>query len=182
MRRLIIILALFLISATPVLGQKEASETGKNRLLIQQENQAFKEKVKTIKDQRKQKIAERINQQLAHINDQATKAMTNVLDRMTQLLEKLSSRVAKLKEQGKNTTAAEAAIAKTQDSITATKAAVEEQAKKVYVIEFTEESGLKVGASQAKTSLRVDLKALREKVQTTRQMLVDALKAVKNSL
>jgi len=51
--------------------------------------------------------------------------------------------------------------------------------RKEYVIEFNNESGLRVGASAAKTKLRADLKAVREKIGLARQAVTDVLKAAK---
>jgi len=67
-----------------------------------------------------------------------------------------------------------------QAKIDEAKAAVEAQAAKAYVIEFNNESGLRVGASTAKTQMRADIKAVREKIRLARQAVVDTLKAAKS--
>lgn len=172
MKKLIILLSLFFLIITPVFG-KEATGAGTTR------NAEFRVKIQQIKDKNKQKIAERINQQLAHINKISSEALAGKLETMQTLLNKIVIWKDKAKTGGKDTSAAETAITQAQTAITNAQTAVEEQKLKEYVIEFSEESGLRVGASQAKTSLRTDLEAVREKVKAARQAVVDSLKAVK---
>ena len=62
------------------------------------------------------------------------------------------------------------------------KTAVSDQAGKEYFIVFTDESGLKVGASAAKTSLKSDLKAVKILVKTAKdatKAAIDAAKLIK---
>lgn len=182
MKKLLLTVSLLLLIAVPVLAEEAATVRTRteNRLeLMQQKREEFKQRVQEIQDANKQKIAERINTQLNHINQQATAAMARHLDRMENLLDRLRSRVIKAKERGLDTSATEAAIDKAQAAIDSARAAVEAQAEKEYLIEFTDESGLRIGASNAKTGLRNDLKAVREKVRAARQAVVDALKAAK---
>jgi hypothetical protein len=87
--------------------------------------------------------------------------------------------VAKAKEKGLDTAATESAIQKAEEALSAAEAAVEEQAAKDYVMEFSDEAGLRLGASNAKTSLRADLRAVRQLVHTARQTVVTALKTAK---
>mgnify|MGYP001577231330 CR=1 FL=1 len=120
-----------------------------------------------IRDEKKQQILEHVNQQLNLINDRATKAMLKHLERLQSLLIKIKTRVPAVD------------ITVAQKKIDEAKTAVETQAAKEYVIEFSNESGLRVGASAAKTKLRADIKAVREKVRLARQAVVDVLKAAK---
>lgn len=172
MRKLIILFTLGLLAAAPILAE-EATSPGRTRQETRQE------KIKTIRDEKKQKIAEKINNQLAQINQKATQAFERHLNTIQNLLNKIIVWKDKAKTDGKDASAAETAITQAQTAITNAQTAVEEQKLKEYVIEFSEESGLRVGASQAKTSLRTDLEAVREKIKAARQAVVDGLKAVK---
>ena len=118
----------------------------------------------------KLQIVTRVNQQLSHINETTTAAFDRQLERMAALLNKIS-------QWGNETTTA--VISAAQTAINTAKQANDEQKLKTYVIEFTKESGLRIGASQAKSGLRTDLQTVREKVKTARQAVVDSLKAVK---
>ena len=149
MKKLLISLSLLLLLTSPALAL-DATRSGRQ-----------------IRDEKKQQILEHVNQQLNLINDRATKAMLNHLERLQALLNKIKVRVPTID------------IVSAQAKIDETKAAVTAQADKEYVIEFTNESGLRVGASAAKTTLRADIKAVREKVRLARQAVVDVLKAAK---
>lgn len=116
----------------------------------------------------RQKIAEYINQQLERIQDQAVKHFNNILERMNKLLDKIKARVPAVD------------IVAAQTAISAAQTAVDNLADNIYVIEFTQESGLRVGASAAKTKLRADIKAVHEKVRLARQAVVETLKAAKD--
>ncbi|MDP4031133.1 MAG: hypothetical protein U1C50_01695 [Patescibacteria group bacterium] len=169
MKKALIALSLYLLLASPALAI-EATRSGRNieRLeQMEQKREAARLRVRTIRDENKQKIAEHINQQLVHISDRAVKHFNNILERMRQLLEKIKTRAPAV-----DITAAQTAIDLAQ-------AAVDDLANNIYVIEFTNESGLRVGASTAKTQLRTDIKAVREKVRLARQAVVNVLKAAK---
>ncbi len=158
MKKILIALSLLLLLASPALAI-DATRSGKR--------EETREQVRTIRDENKKKITEQINQQLQHINDQAVKHFNNILERMRKLLEKIKTRVPAV-----DITPARAKIDEAQ-------AAADDLADNVYVIEFTAESGLRIGASTAKTKLRADIKAVREKVRLARQAVVDVLKAAK---
>jgi len=158
MKKILIALILLLLLASPARAI-DATRSGKR--------EKARVRVEAIRDENKQKIAEYINQQLERIQDQAVKHFNNILEQLTKLLEKIKTRVAAV-----DISAAKAAIANAQS-------AVDGLADNVYLIEFTDESGLRVGASSAKTKLRADIKAVREKVRLARQAVVDVLKAAK---
>lgn len=149
MKKALVLISLLFLLASPTLAV-EATRSGKQ-----------------IRNEKKQQILEHINQQLILINDRATKAMLKHLERIQALLNKIKVRVP----------AVDITVAQTK--IDEAKIAVETQAAKEYVIEFSNESGLRVGASTAKTKLRADIKAVREKIRLARQAVVDVLKNAK---
>jgi hypothetical protein len=132
-----------------------------------------------LRDQNKQKIAERINQQLAKINLKTTQAFTQHLAAIQNLLTKAATWKDKAKTNGKDVTAAETAIAACQTAIATAQEANEAQKLKTYTVEYTDETQLRTGAKTVKTNLRTDLTAVREKVKTSRQKLIDAIKIIK---
>ena len=158
MKKTLAIFCLALTLSTPVLAE-EATRSGKKA--------EFREKIREIRDEKKQQILEHISNQLNLVNDRATKAMLKHLERIQTLLNKIKVRVPTVD------------ITIAQTKIDEAKTAVETQAAKEYVIEFNNESGLRVGASAAKTKLRADLKAVREKIGLARQAVTDVLKAAK---
>lgn len=189
MKKLIVLTGciLLIIGFTATARAEEATAPGKTKQLnrqtrieeMQQKREEFKTRLQQVQDKRKQKIAERINIQLAHINERATIHMTKVLNRLSALMDKLSTRLAAMKAEGKETGAAEAAVVKAREAIATAQTAVSAQAGNQYLIEFTDESGLKVGASAAKTSLKSDLKAVKLLVKTAKDATKAALGAAK---
>lgn len=158
MKKILVALTLLLLLNSPALA-REATRSGTRA--------EFRQRITQIRDEKKKEILEHVSNQLTLINDQATKAMLNHLARLQALLDKIKARVPAV-----DITSAQAKIDEAKTAVTA-------QADKEYVIEFTDESGLRVGASTAKTQFRADLKAVREKVRLARQAVVDVLKAAK---
>lgn len=156
MKTLLVGLTLMLLAAPALARDATPSARPRQREHLQQ-----------IRDANKQRIAELINERLEHIKNQAVRHFNNVLERLKKLLEKIKTRVPAV-----DITAAQTAIDTAQ-------AAVDDLADNVYVIEFTEESGLRVGASSARTQLRADIKAVREKIRLARQAVIDVLQAAK---
>jgi len=173
-------------TATPA-GQQTKQERIEAREARQQERIEAREtrreelriRLEALQDERRQRIAEHIDDRLAHINEQATNAMTRMLERMTALLEKLASRLDKMEEKGRDIAAIEAAIAEAEAAIAEAQAAVDEQAGMEYEIEFADESGLRVGASDAKTSLKNDLRTVKALIRAARQAVVAAVSSAK---
>lgn len=158
MKKVVVILSLLLILVTPAFAE-EATRSGRKA--------EFRERITQIRDEKKKQILEHISNQLQLINDRATKAMLIHLERLQALLDKIKTRKP------------ETNITGAQTKIDEAKLAVEAQAAKEYIIEFKDETGLRVGASIAKTQFRADLKSVREKVRLARQAVVDLLQAVK---
>ena len=169
MRKILTCFCLLLLAVVPARAEENASPSTlkRNRQEIQTRRQEFKEKVNQIRDEKKQQILEHISSQLTLINGRTTQAMLKHLERIQALLNKIKVRMPAVD------------IAAAQTKINEAEAAVNAQAEKEYVIEFINESGLRVGASAAKTQFRADIKAVREKVRLARQAVVDVLKAAK---
>lgn len=169
MKKILIALSLLVLAVSPTLAIEatRSAKIGERLEQRQERRQEFKDKLIQIRDEKKRQILERISNQLQFINDKAVKAMLNHLERLQALLEKIKTRKPET-----NTT-------NTQTKINEAKTAVEAQADKEYIIEFSGEAGLRVGASTAKTKLRADLKFVKEKVRLARQAVVDLLKTTK---
>jgi len=166
---------------------KERRETVQVRLeehreIMTAKREEFRARLADIRDQRKQTILTRIDNNLARLNQHLTDRMQHHLTILSQLLDKLSDRLAKTKTEGYDTSAAEAAVNAAQEAIDTAEAAVAEQAVKEYVIEFEDETGLRIGASEAKQSLRNDLKTVYQLVKIARQAVVEALETAKEIL
>lgn len=169
MKKIILFLIILFIYTSPTLALEATPGARQNRI----------EKRQEIKDQRKANLVEKINKKLAELNQKATEAFDQHLNSIQNLLNKVINWKNKAKTNNKDVSIAETAIEAAQTAIDEAKIANEAQKLKVYIIEFTDESGLKIGASAAKTNLKNDLKTVREKIKTARQKLVEAIKTVK---
>lgn len=179
MKKLILFIFLLIISRQEVLAvnqfkslkpiktrtvKQAATGAARLRKMTTEQVELRKEKISQIKDERKQKIAEHINDRLAHINTRVTTTLSKVLTRLTAILDKLADKTD---------------VTTAREVISVAQAAVEAQAGKSYLIEFTDESGLRVGASAAKETLKADLKIVRELVREARSVVKNSLVAAK---
>ncbi|KKU02512.1 MAG: hypothetical protein UX99_C0007G0015 [Candidatus Amesbacteria bacterium GW2011_GWB1_47_26] len=157
MKRLAVVVLTGLMLASPVMA-RDATKSGTRR-------EEFKQKLQTVKDERKKKIVERADAKLAEINKRRTDAMTRHLDKMSEIL-------AKVKARGGDTTAAEAAVAEARSAVAA-------QAAKVYTITITTEDKLKINVGETMKALITDLRNLHEgKIVPARKAVSDAIKSI----
>ncbi len=126
----------------------------------------FRQKLQTLKDERKKKIVERADLKLAEINKRRTDAMMRHLDKMSEIL-------AKVKARGGDTTVAEAVVAEARSAVAA-------QAAKIYTIIITTEDKLRINVGETMRALMTDLRKLHEeKIVAARKAVSDAIKSVK---
>lgn len=116
-----------------------------------------------LSDERKQRILEHIEEVLAHINERWTTHFANVLERLDLILAKIEERVGETE-----------AVAEAHTAIDEAMIAVEEQAAKVYVVEFDDETQVRESAKEAIDALKADLRTLREVVFSARDSVHDA--------
>lgn len=158
---------------TELKGAKEAMKTQ-----ISAARTAFREKLATIKDERKQTIAANLDTKINEINKKRTDEMSERLDRLSSILAKISTKEAALKAQGKNTATLELNIAAAQASIDAAKQAVSDQAAKDYVLVITTDPGLKNSASTLIRQFMTDIKAVHAKVVAAQLSVVKIYKDI----
>lgn len=170
MIKIILFLSFLLTVSSPIMAIDSTGSARKTEHLeqIQEKREANRIKIQTIRDTNKQKIAERINSQLQHFLDQAVKHFRAVLERLGKLLDKIKTRTP------------QADIAPAQAAISTAETAVNDLGDNLYVIEFTNESSLRIGASNAKIKLRSDIKAVHDLIVTARKAVTDALQDAKD--
>ncbi|GEM_PF-5635545 len=159
MKRLAVVVLMGLVMAGPVMA-KSATGSGTRR-------EEFKQKMQTIRDERKKKIVERADAKIAEINKRRTDAMTRHLDKMSEIL-------AKVKARGGDTTAAEAAVAEARSAVVA-------QAAKIYTITITTENKLKINVGETMKALKADLQAVHQKIVDARKATADAIRSVRKA-
>lgn len=123
----------------------------------------FKEKMSKIKDERKKNLIEKFDKQVAELNARRTTEMTKSLEQMSVVLNR---RIAKGDNVGVDTA---------QGALEIAKAAVAEQAAKVYVLTITDETQLRENANVVKVQLMADLKAVQDKMKAARQAIYEVV-------
>lgn len=166
MKKIVLIFALLIFAASPTLAQETRVKP-------------VRPLASGIQDRAKEVVMTRINAQMNKVNENMTNMWQKLIDRMQELADKLQTRLDTLSGEGKDVAAAQTALNEADAALITAENAVAAQAEKDYVIEFTDENGLRVGATTAKTALRADLKAVHDLVKAAREQLHEALVAAK---
>lgn len=145
MKKIFYLLFVFLMvgSVSAKLGVREDIEV---------KRAAFKEKLAEIKDEKKQKIIEKLDTRFNEVNAKRTAQMTKHLDKMSEILGKVTG----------DTSSARAAIQTARDAVTV-------QAAKTYVITISTEANLKTDVGKVRSQLEADLRAVNELVIAARK-------------
>src|SRR3989338_22191 len=151
--------------------RKEAKEK------FQAEREAFQEKLKEIKETRKQNILERVDEKINSLNERHMTRLDNYLARMLTVLEKIEEKAADVTG---DSSALDAAIIKAKDAIETAQAAVEEQAGKDYIVEFDDETELGTQVRSLFATFKSDVKEVHQLVKDAHKAVVDAAHALAN--
>lgn len=161
-------------SFAAILQEKRAAALEK----FQAARETFKENLAKIKDAKKKALVEKIDSQMANINKNRTDAMSKHLEKMNEILNRIIEKTATLKDNGKDVSAVETAIAAAQKAIGSAETAVANQAGKEYVANITYESTLKNTVGAAIKQLTADLKTTHQTVTDAKKAVADAAKAL----
>lgn len=146
---------------------------------FQAKRDAFKEKLQTIKDTNKQTMVQNIDTKMATMNQTHTDRFAGHLEKLEEILNKLTTRITELKSSGKDTEAAEAALAEAKTTLETAKTAVTTQAAKEYVATITSETTLRVNVGTTVSQLQADLRTTHKTVTAAKQALVTVAMEVK---
>ena len=153
-----------------------AREEAKVRMEAQREK--AKQRLSDIKDKAKQQKAERIAEQLENLNKKWTDRFAQLLERYGDILLKIQERSNIAAANGKDTTAANAAIQSANSAIATAQTAVTAQAAKTYVLDA---SSITTSAETTTSSGQSELmKALRTQFQKLQKALLNDLFALRD--
>lgn len=178
----IISLTLFLASPVFALAPKETFQASKSAARIQMKESmqdrkaAFKEKLATIKDQKKQSLLERIANKITTFNTNQTTRMTSNLEKLTILITSFEEKVGNAKTAGQDTTAAETAITSAKAALANAKTAVATQLEKDYSITINAENTLRNDVGIITSQFRGDMQATHKAVVDAKQAVMQAAK------
>ncbi len=168
----------------------EAKEEFQNRLEIKvREKEAnmvktreeFQNQLSEFKNKQKQMVLARIEKNLNSLNERFVEHMQERIERLEEILSKLEERLNKIKEEGGETTDAEALLEAVRTSMDSLKAAVEEQAAKVYTPVLMAEETVGSEMKEIHRTIAADFKVIRDMVLTVRRQMLDLLKALKET-
>ena len=143
-----------------------------------EKREQVKERLQTIKDQRKQKIAERLYEQMNNLNIKVAERLFLIVDKLEAVLGRVETRTEKAGQNGGDVSAVRTAIEGAQNAISASRAAIETQAQKVYTFEVNTEETLKNDIGVARQALRDDLQQVRQTIVTAREAVKKAAVAL----
>ena len=130
------------IATTTRADIKEIRQTAKERIesvreeakeRVKQEREKAKERMKSVQDKKRQEMMQKLAERFENLNKTWTDEFAKKLDRFTVMLNKMQSRATTAAVNGKDVTAANAAIQAAKDVVITTQASVAAQAAKVYI-------------------------------------------------
>jgi|GEM_PF-2992836 len=152
---------------------------------VKEAKERLQQKLAEVKDQKKQQLAKQIANQFDHLNQTWTDHFTAILNHLDIVLQKIQTRADKAAFNGKDVTAATAAIQAAKTAIAAARTAVIAQAAKTYVVPDTSvTTGVTAptttsGQEKIMQNLRNEFKAAREQLRKDLFALRDGI--VKNA-
>jgi len=157
------------------------TQRGVAREDVQEARDEFKARLSEIRDARKQLVLKNIADRLDQINERWTTHFSKVLSRLTEILTKIGTRTDKVEESGRDVSSVRLAIGVAEDAISTAQDTVDAQAENSYIIEITDEDGLKSDVKVVRDQLHSDLTSTRNAVKDARGAVHDAFQALKDA-
>lgn len=142
----------------------------------------LKQRLQSFRDKNKAQVIERINTQLATVNEKRTDSMSAFLTRLENLLAKIETRTTEAGNNGKDITAVNQAIADAKTAIEEAKSAVSLQADKTYVITISSETQARADVKTVRDLLHTDLFETNKLVVEAKQSVGKILQTAKSTL
>lgn len=169
---------LFLIVCVPIALAKTDSARPRERFREKRTElrEQFKERLQTIRDEKKRAVADRINTKIENINTRRTDRMKETIGKLRNILERISQKAGQAKANGKDTTTVDVAIAQAQTALSTTEAAVNTQTAKQYTIQIESEEKLRSTVGTTVSGLQQDLRDAHKTVVDAKQKVQQAAK------
>ena len=142
----------------------------------------FEEQLKTLKDETKKQIAEKISERLTTSNTNATNRMFEVIDKLNEIMLKIESKIENAKTNGIDTTIQDAGVQNAKSAIQAASDAITEQAAKEYIITVGDDTTLRSDVEIIVSQQKQDLRTTYELVRSARQAVRQVAKSLKDLL
>lgn len=135
---------------------------------VKDKRESFREKLATIKDERKRAIVERIDNRISTINENRTNRFAEALEKLNLILDRIINKTNSLESEGVDVTELNNSIVIAQSALNNAEDAVEGQAGKEYVIEIDTESTLGSVVSSTVRDIKNDLRIVHQAVVDAR--------------
>jgi len=134
--------------------------------------QVFRQRLAQIQDETRQRIVERIDNRLQLVNENLTNSFENVLANLEKVLEQIEVRRDSLASQGKDVSSLTGAISDARSTIESTKALVNTQSEKAYIIDISSDASLRVDAQETINTFKTDIRTLRDELLNAKDSVV----------
>ncbi len=134
---------------------------------VKERKEDLRQKIGKIKDEKKQEAANKITNQMEHINQVWTNHFVSVLDKLDAVLQKIKSRTERVAAKGTDVSSVNTAITKAESAIGAARTAVTAQAQKTYVVDtssLTQNTSTTTGQNSLMGELRKKFKELKDQL------------------
>lgn len=155
--------------------RREATQEAKTQ------REEFRTRLSEIRDLRKRKILENLNEKLTQVHERWLEHWSRILDRLSRILAKIETRKDKLADNGCEVSGVTSAISAAEAAIAGAQEVLNEQAGKTYVIEISEEQGLGEDVRALIAQFKEDMKATLAAVKGAREAVHDAFAALKDA-
>jgi hypothetical protein len=138
----------------------------------------YEERSNVISDEKKQEAVARIESKLTDRNSRMTEIMNTHLQKLSEVVERISEK-ASANSVSENNTGLITAISKAETAIEAAEKSILAQSNNTYSIEITEESKVKVNASEAVKNFKSDMQRARQQVKLAHEAVLNVVKSYK---
>lgn len=160
---------------------KQKMETAREeaKARVQDKKEKAEQRLKEIQDKTKQQMAQKLAAQFENLNERWASRFMNLLDKYDSLVQKMENRSAIAAGNGKDVTAADAAIESAKAAITAARAAVITQAAKTYTLDISSVA-VATGATTTASHQSALVKSLRDSFKNLHDILFKDLFALRD--
>ncbi len=140
----------------------------------------YRERLLALKDERVQRIIERVDSRLDSLNERWARHANTALDRLSSLLAKIESRTDKAEEAGRDVSSVREAIVSAETAISEAQAVVYAQASTDYVITINDETNLGSDVSSAIDLFQSDVSEVKESIKKAHGAVKQALRTLQS--
>lgn len=145
---------------------------------MQERREDFEDRVADIKDSRRQALVEKIDEKVNDLNERHTDKLQNALERMQTVLDSIETKAASVEADGGDIDDLEIDIETAQEAIDDATASVEAQIDQVYVMDVSDEDGIRTSAQEVFALFREDIEATHMSVKDAHMAVITAARSL----